>query len=120
MISLTDSKKTSSTERATRKATASADPIPKQRTEPLPTNGELDGEFYFEKVISGSGEVPEAVHQDSYHEVVRMAEAAGWLATGDVYVAEQRSLGDRWSIYYAVPVRPNGDQQATPAESTQE
>lgn len=109
-----------STERATKGAVSvsqEGQPVPKQRTEPLPTNGELDGEFYFEKGIGGSGEIPDAVHEDNHHEVVRMAEAAGWLATGDVYVAEQRSLGDRWSVFYAVPVRPNGEgNQATPAE----
>lgn len=104
-----------STERATERATKAA--VPKQRTEPLPTNGELDGEFYFQKVIAGSGEIPQPVHEDSYHEVVRMAEAAGWLADGDVYVAEQRSQGDRWEVFYAVPVRPNGEgNQATPAD----
>jgi hypothetical protein len=127
MISLTDDyahqADGTSTERATKAAAQSVshegEAVPKQRAESLPTNGELDGEFYFEKVISGSGEIPEAVHQDSYNEVIRMAEAAGWLTTGDVYVAEQRSLGDRWSVFYAVPVRPNGE--ATPTEDqTQE
>lgn len=82
-------------------------PKPKVRNEPLPELGELDGEFYFLKRIAGEGEVPESTHKDSKPEVVRMAENNGYIATGDVRVAEQRSLGDAWDVYYAVPVRVN-------------
>jgi len=112
-------KSNSGTERGTREAVkaASSTPTPEVRTEDFPTNGEQGGKFYFEKVISGIGEVPEQVHADNAHEVIRMAEAAGWLATGDVFPAEQRSLGDRWQIFYAVPVHPNGEgNQATSTE----
>lgn len=110
MISLTDNKPKkddTSTAKATKKAVQAV--VPKQRTEPFPTNGELGGEFYFEKVISGSAEIPLSVHEDSYHEVIRMAEASGWLVTDDVYVAEVRNMGDRWEVFYAVPVTPNGE-----------
>lgn len=98
-----------STQRATEAATA--DPAQQSAPEPqrseLPTLGEHNGEFYFCKVINGEGEIPESTHQDSYAEVVRMAENNGYLATGDVRVAEARNQGDRWDVYYAVPVRVN-------------
>lgn len=104
----------SSTARATAAALPAQDrgpnepmPKPRVRNEPLPELGELDGEFYFLKRIAGEGEVPESTHEDSKPEVVRMAENNGYIATGDVRVAEQRSLGDAWDVYYAVPVRVN-------------
>lgn len=109
-------------ESSTARATAAAlptqdrgpdDPMlkPKVRDGELPELGELDGEFdgefYFLKRIAGGGEVPESTHRDSVPEVVKMAENNGYIVTGDVLVAEQRSLGDAWDVYYSVPVRVN-------------
>lgn len=102
-------------ESSTARATAAAIPEPRVRTEPLPELGELDDEFYLLKRIAGAGEVPEQTHKDSAPEVIRMAENNGYIATGDVRVAEARSLGDAWDVYYCVPVRVN-DGPTTPED----
>lgn len=104
---------TDSTQRATEAAAADSgdQTAPEPQRDDLPTLGERDGEFYLCKVINGSGEIPDSVHKDSYPEVVKTAENNGYLTTGNVRVAEARNQGDRWDVYYAVPVRPNGGQQ---------
>lgn len=96
---------TSKSKGSTERATAAA--IPRQRTEPLPELGEYDGDFYFLKRIAGAAEIPLQTHKDSEEEITRVARNNGWIPKGDVRVAEARSLGDAWNVYYCVPVEPN-------------
>jgi hypothetical protein len=106
-------------ESSTARATAAAIPeqgrdTPKPRKvdvagDDIPTNGEHNGAFYFLKSLTGDGEIPDSVHEDNKHEVIRMALNQGWRADEDTFRVHQaaRTESGGWNVYYAVDVVRN-------------
>jgi hypothetical protein len=99
-------------ESSTARATAKAIPEPRKvdvAGDDIPTNGEHNGTFYFLKSLTGDGEIPDSVHEDNKHEVIRMALNQGWRADEDTFRVHQaaRTESGGWNVYYAVDVVRN-------------